>query len=71
MILVTARNNAQECESVFMHRPCMEGPVDGFYTDSLIKCLSDAPEASEARRGNGMADLLEANDERRREMGGW
>ena len=27
----------------------------------------DAPEASEARRGNGMADLLEANDERRRE----
>jgi len=40
MILVTARNNAQECESVFMHRPCMEGPVDGFYTDSLIKCLS-------------------------------
>ena len=31
----------------------------------------DAPEASEARRGNGMADLLEANDERRRETGGW
>ena len=40
MILVTARKNAQEGESIFMHRLCMEGPVDGFDIGSLIKCLS-------------------------------
>jgi len=40
MILVTARKNEQECESIFIHRLCVEGPVDGFDRGSLIKTFS-------------------------------
>ena len=40
MILVTARKNAQKCESIFMHRLCLEGPVDGFDRGSLVKSCS-------------------------------
>ena len=40
MILVSARKNAQECESIFMYRLCMEGPVESFDRGSLIKTFS-------------------------------
>ena len=40
MILVSARKNGHEWKSIFIHRLCVEGPVDGFDRGSLVKTFS-------------------------------
>ena len=40
MILVSARNVAQEWESIFLHRLCLERPVECFERGSLVKTFS-------------------------------
>src|SRR5438105_11815861 len=40
MILVSARNTAQEWESIFLHRLCLERPVECFQRGSLVKTFS-------------------------------
>ena len=40
MILVSARNTAQEWESIFLHRLCPERPVECFERGSLVKTFS-------------------------------